>query len=100
MHQEAPIEYRGYLLAYEACKVRCAPAGTKMRWVIKHPDGTNVTLPGDSAPALGEPTPEGAKETIDIMEELRTEGRPVTFDTVMLRWAERMGLGDLANRRS
>jgi hypothetical protein len=71
-----------------------------MLWVIKHPDGTNVTLPGDSAPALGDPTPEDAKETIDIMEELRTEGQPVTFHTVAERWAERMGLGDLANRRA
>jgi hypothetical protein len=71
-----------------------------MRWVIRYPDGTNVTLPGDSAPALGYHSPESAKETIDLLEELRAEGQPVTFDTVMLRWAEQMGLGDLANRRA
>jgi hypothetical protein len=71
-----------------------------MRWVIRYPDGAHVTLPGDSAPALGYHSPESAKETIDLMEGLRAEGQPVTFDTVSRRWLEREGLWAILHRLS
>lgn len=100
MPEDQPIEYRGYLLVYEPGNVPCAPGGSQMLWTIKRPDGTNVTLPGDKAPAMGFPTPESAKQTIDGMEELRAEGHPVTFETVSWHWAQLQGLGHAPDRQS
>ena len=100
MPEDQPIEYRGYLLVYEPGNVPCAPGGSQMLWTIKRPDGTNVTLPGDKAPAMGFPTTESAKQTIDVMEDLRAEGHPVTFETVSWHWAQLQGLGDAPDRQS
>jgi hypothetical protein len=100
MPEAQPIEYKGYPLVNEPCAMPEPPGNARMLWVLKNPDGTNVTLPGSSAPALGFATLESAKHTIDAMEDLRAEGHPVTFDAVSRRWLEREGLWAILHRLS